>query len=97
VLLEQSSFALSACPITTIAVYYKPLTMNADFDIGHWGLGVFRSCATISATCASLRERISRTSSAPHDVTFVKELSKTATGKIQKYVLRKQRAAITPQ
>ena len=34
---------------------------------------------------------------APHSVTFVKELPKTATGKIQKYVLRGQRAAIAPQ
>jgi fatty-acyl-CoA synthase len=34
---------------------------------------------------------------APHTVTFVKELPKTATGKIQKYVLRKQRPAIAPQ
>jgi fatty-acyl-CoA synthase len=34
---------------------------------------------------------------APHSVTFVKELPKTATGKIQKYVLRAQRAAIVPQ
>jgi fatty-acyl-CoA synthase len=34
---------------------------------------------------------------APHSVTFVQELPKTATGKIQKYVLRAQRPAITPQ
>jgi fatty-acyl-CoA synthase len=34
---------------------------------------------------------------APHTVTFVKELPKTATGKIQKYVLRAQRPAIAPQ
>ena len=34
---------------------------------------------------------------APHSVTFVKELPKTATGKIQKYILRKQRPAIAPQ
>jgi fatty-acyl-CoA synthase len=34
---------------------------------------------------------------APHAVTFVPELPKTATGKIQKYVLRAGRAAITPQ
>ena len=34
---------------------------------------------------------------APHSVTFVKELPKTATGKIQKYVLRAQRPAIVPQ
>src|SRR5207244_7661836 len=33
----------------------------------------------------------------PHSVTFVKEISKTATGKIQKYVLRAQQAAIAPQ
>ena len=34
---------------------------------------------------------------APHSVTFVQELPKTATGKIQKYILRAQRTAITPQ
>jgi fatty-acyl-CoA synthase len=34
---------------------------------------------------------------APHSVTFVKELPKTATGKIQKYILRGQRPAIAPQ
>ena len=32
-----------------------------------------------------------------HSVTFVNELPKTATGKIQKYILRKQRPAIAPQ
>jgi fatty-acyl-CoA synthase len=34
---------------------------------------------------------------APHSVTFVAELPKTATGKIQKYVLRGRRAAIAKQ
>jgi fatty-acyl-CoA synthase len=34
---------------------------------------------------------------APHSVTFVDELPKTATGKIQKYVLRGGKAAITAQ
>lgn len=34
---------------------------------------------------------------APHSVTFVPELPKTATGKIQKYVLRGHRAAISTQ
>src|SRR5678815_224278 len=34
---------------------------------------------------------------APHAVTFVKELPKTATGKIQKYVLRGGKAAISTQ
>jgi fatty-acyl-CoA synthase len=34
---------------------------------------------------------------APHTVTFVNELPKTATGKIQKYILRAKRPAITPQ
>jgi fatty-acyl-CoA synthase len=33
----------------------------------------------------------------PKGVTFLGELPKTATGKIQKYVLRKGRAAISPQ
>ena len=34
---------------------------------------------------------------APHSVTFVKELPKTATGKIQKYILRAHCPAIAPQ
>src|SRR5437868_6657675 len=34
---------------------------------------------------------------APHSVTFVEELPKTATGKIQKYILRAQRPAIARQ
>jgi fatty-acyl-CoA synthase len=34
---------------------------------------------------------------APHKVSFIPELPKTATGKIQKYVLRGQRAAISKQ
>ena len=34
---------------------------------------------------------------APHNVTFIKELPKTATGKIQKYVLRAGQSAIAPQ
>jgi fatty-acyl-CoA synthase len=34
---------------------------------------------------------------APHSVTFVQELPKTATGKIQKYVLRARQPAIAPQ
>ena len=33
----------------------------------------------------------------PHAVTFVAELPKTATGKVQKYVLRGGKAAITRQ
>jgi fatty-acyl-CoA synthase len=34
---------------------------------------------------------------APHTVTFVNELPKTATGKIQKYILRARQPAIAPQ
>ena len=34
---------------------------------------------------------------APHEVTFVSELPKTATGKLQKYVLRGGKAGITTQ
>src|SRR6478735_7282585 len=34
---------------------------------------------------------------APHSVTFITELPKTATGKIQKYILRAHRPAIAPQ
>jgi len=34
---------------------------------------------------------------APHSVTFVKELSKTATGKVHKYILRAHCPSIAPQ
>ncbi len=34
---------------------------------------------------------------APHSVTFIHELPKTATGKIQKYILRSRQPAIVPQ
>jgi fatty-acyl-CoA synthase len=33
----------------------------------------------------------------PHGVTFVRELPKTATGKVQKYTLRGGQSAIAPQ
>jgi fatty-acyl-CoA synthase len=53
-----------------------------------------------SATAEELRqftrERLAHFK-APHTVTFVSELPKTATGKIQKYVLRGGRAAISVQ
>jgi fatty-acyl-CoA synthase len=53
-----------------------------------------------AATDAELRtftrERLAHFK-APHTVTFVPELPKTATGKIQKYVLRGGRAAISQQ
>ncbi len=59
---------------------------------------VLKSGAT--ATEAELiqlcRERLAHFK-APHSVTFVQELPKTATGKIQKYVLRKGAAAIVRQ
>ena len=45
---------------------------------------------------AFTRERLAHFK-APHGVTFVEELPKTATGKIQKYVLRKGAAAIVRQ
>jgi len=34
---------------------------------------------------------------APHSVTFIKELPKSATGKIQKYILRGRASAIARQ
>ena len=59
---------------------------------------VLKSEAT--ATEAELRE-FARANlahfKAPHTVTFVSELPKTATGKIQKYVLRSERAGIATQ
>jgi fatty-acyl-CoA synthase len=45
---------------------------------------------------AFARERLAHFK-APHGVAFVPELPKTATGKIQKYVLREGAPAIVPQ
>ncbi|GAC1511781.1 MAG: acyl--CoA ligase family protein [Candidatus Dormibacteraceae bacterium] len=52
--------------------------------------------ATEPELIAHTRERLAHFK-APHGVTFVQELPKTATGKIQKYVLRKGAAAIVRQ
>lgn len=52
--------------------------------------------ATDSELIAFTRDRLAHFK-APHGVTFVPELPKTATGKIQKYVLRKGAAAISRQ
>ncbi len=52
--------------------------------------------ATESELIAFTRDRLAHFK-APHGVTFVSELPKTATGKIQKYVLRKGAAAIVRQ
>ena len=52
--------------------------------------------ATPEALVAFVRERLAHFK-APHGVTFIPELPKTATGKIQKYVLRGGRAAIATQ
>jgi fatty-acyl-CoA synthase len=52
--------------------------------------------ATEGALIAYTRERLAHFK-APHSVTFVQELPKTATGKIQKYVLRKGAAAVVRQ
>jgi fatty-acyl-CoA synthase len=54
------------------------------------------SSATDQELIDFVRERLAHFK-APHAVTFVKELPKTATGKIQKYVLRGGKAAISTQ
>jgi fatty-acyl-CoA synthase len=54
------------------------------------------AAATEPELIAFVRDRLAHFK-APHGVTFVKELPKTATGKIQKYVLRGGRAAIAHQ
>src|SRR5207247_9858588 len=47
-LASASSFAPSACPITTIGTYHKRVTMDADFEVAHasrlrrWALSVGR-------------------------------------------------------
>ncbi len=52
--------------------------------------------ATEAELIAFTRDRLAHFK-APHSVTFVQELPKTATGKIQKYVLRKGAAAVVRQ
>jgi fatty-acyl-CoA synthase len=52
--------------------------------------------ASESDLCAFVREHLAHFK-APRGVTFVAELPKTATGKIQKYVLRSGRAAVSRQ
>jgi len=52
--------------------------------------------ATDAELIAFARDRLAHFK-APHGITFVQELPKTATGKIQKYVLRKGAAAVVRQ
>ncbi len=54
------------------------------------------AAATQDEICSFARERLAHFK-APQEVTFLAELPKTATGKIQKYVLRAGRAAIARQ
>jgi fatty-acyl-CoA synthase len=54
------------------------------------------AAATEAELIAHTRDRLAHFK-APHSVTFVAELPKTATGKIQKFVLRKGAAAIATQ
>src|SRR5215469_10132029 len=69
----------------------------------HWGEAPHAFVVLRDGACADERElcNFARANlahfKAPHSVTFVNELPKTATGKIQKYVLRAQRPAIAPQ
>jgi acyl-coenzyme A synthetase/AMP-(fatty) acid ligase len=51
--------------------------------------------AQMSALCEFARANLVHFK-APHSVTFVKELPKIATGKIQKYILRAQQPVIAP-
>jgi len=68
-----------------------------------WGEAPFAFVVLKSGATATERELINYTRErlahfkAPHGVTFVNELPKTATGKIQKFVLRKGAAAIVRQ
>src|SRR2546425_10728516 len=55
-----------------------------------------RARATEAELIAFTRDRLAHFK-APHGVTFVAELPKTATGKIQKYILRKGAAAVVRQ
>ena len=79
--------------------------MTPNFQISHVNLGAKRRTPLLFSSKARADERELREFAranlahfkAPHSVTVVSELPKTATGKIQKYVLRAQRPAIAPQ
>src|SRR5947209_1561639 len=68
-----------------------------------WGVAPFAFVVLKSGATATVKELIDYTRErlahfkAPHGVSFVNELPKTATGKIQKFVLRKGAAAIVRQ
>src|SRR5437762_585513 len=53
--------------------------------------------ATLGEIVVRAQIVVQRHDKAPHTVTFIAELPKTATGKIQKFVLRGGRAAIARQ
>jgi acyl-CoA synthetase (AMP-forming)/AMP-acid ligase II len=95
-----SSIEVEACllrhpSVQEVAVIGKP---HDKWGEAPYAFVVLKPGAT--ATEAELRE-FARTNlahfKAPHGVTFVSELPKTATGKIQKYVLRGGRANIAAQ
>jgi fatty-acyl-CoA synthase len=73
--------------------------MDADFEIECSAFAV-RAFPILRADerelCEFARAKLAHFK-APHSVTFVNELPKTATGKIQKYILRARRPAIAPQ
>jgi fatty-acyl-CoA synthase len=73
------------------------------FPHGRWGEAPHAFVVLKQGACADERELCDFARAnlahfkAPHGATFLDELPKTATGKIQKYILRAQRPAIAPQ
>lgn len=71
--------------------------MIADFDVGCWGVQLFPVSRADERELLEFARANLGHFKAPHSVTFVKELPKAATGKIQKCILRARQPAIAPQ
>jgi fatty-acyl-CoA synthase len=93
--IELEGVLLSHPAVLEVAVVGMPHEKWGETPVAYV---VLRSGAesSESALREHCRERLARFK-VPSAVCFIAELPKTATGKIQKYVLRKQRSAINPQ
>jgi fatty-acyl-CoA synthase len=96
---------ISSVEVEGVLLHHPAIQEVAIVGLPHekWGEAPFAfvvlkagAAATEPELIAYTRERLAHFK-APHGVTFVKELPKTATGKIQKFVLRKGAAAIARQ
>jgi fatty-acyl-CoA synthase len=96
---------ISSIEVEGVLLHHPAVQEAAIVGLPHekWGEAPFAyivlkpgASATEPELIAFTRDRLAHFK-APHGVTFVAELPKTATGKIQKYVLRKGAAAIVRQ